>query len=76
MGTTGSRQLGWGWQMSASRNVRCEQEAETMPLDQSDMIIVKQTRCKGRGVFAKRFIAAGALIERVPVLVVPTDQLR
>ena len=47
-----------------------------MPLDQSDLIVVKQTRRKGRGVFAKRFIAAGTLIERVPVLVVPTDQLR
>src|SRR5437870_6251835 len=41
----------------------------------SDLIVVKRVRGKGRGVFARRPIAAGAVIEHVPVLVVPVVHL-
>lgn len=47
-----------------------------MSLEQSTLIMVKRTRHRGRGVFAKKFIAVGTVIERVPVLVVPAAELR
>jgi SET domain-containing protein len=46
-----------------------------MPLTQSDMIEVKRVTGKGRGVFARRRIRAGEVIERVPVLVFPIAAL-
>src|SRR5690606_33385944 len=43
----------------------------------SDAIEVKTVRGKGRGVFARRAIRRGELIERVPVIVLPIgDVLR
>jgi len=44
-----------------------------MSLTQSPLIEVKRIKGKGRGVFAKQFIPAGTVIERVPVLVFPMD---
>src|SRR5205807_3515201 len=46
-----------------------------MPLKQSELVEVKQVRGKGRGVFARRPIREGDVIERVPVLVLPTAAL-
>ena len=40
-----------------------------MVLSQSDAIEVKRVKGKGRGVFARRFISKGEVIERVPVIV-------
>ena len=37
----------------------------------SDAIVVKRVKGKGRGVFARRPIAEGTVIERVPVILVP-----
>ena len=39
------------------------------------MIVVDVSPGKGRGVFAARAIAAGALIEEAPVIVVPTHEI-
>ncbi len=39
------------------------------------MISIGHTASKGRGVFARTHIAAGALIEEAPVVVVPTAQI-
>lgn len=44
-----------------------------MPLRQSDAIEVKRIPGKGRGVFARREISEGEVIERVPVLVLPSE---
>jgi SET domain-containing protein len=44
-------------------------------LEQSDAVIIKRIPGKGRGVFARRRIAKGTLIERVPVLVVPVKDI-
>jgi uncharacterized protein len=42
-----------------------------MALTHSDAIEVKRVQGKGRGVFARRLIHDGEVIERVPVLVLP-----
>ena len=42
-----------------------------MALTHTDMIEVKRVKGKGRGVFARRAIRKGEVIERVPVLVLP-----
>ena len=44
-------------------------------MEQSDWICVKKTKHKGRGVFARRAIPKGTVIERAPVLLIPTEQL-
>jgi SET domain-containing protein len=46
-----------------------------MALTQSSAIEVKSIRGKGRGVFARRPIAEGEIIERVPVIVLPAGQV-
>ena len=46
-----------------------------MPFSQSDLIEVKRVKGKGRGVFARRPIRRGQVIERVPVIVLPADEL-
>ena len=43
---------------------------------QTDMICVRRVNGKGRGVFARRRIHKGTLIERVPVLIVPVASLK
>jgi SET domain-containing protein len=45
-----------------------------MAFQQSDAIEVKRIRGKGRGVFARRGIGKGEVIERVPVLVLTEDE--
>jgi SET domain-containing protein len=45
-----------------------------MAFRQSDAVEVKRIKGKGRGVFARRAIAAGEVIERVPVLVMTSDE--
>lgn len=40
-------------------------------MQHSDLICVKKVPGKGRGVFATKSIRKGAIIERVPVLLVP-----
>jgi SET domain-containing protein len=40
-------------------------------LEHSTLIYVKRVKGKGRGVFARRPIARGTLIEKVPLLLVP-----
>jgi uncharacterized protein len=47
-----------------------------MALRHSDAIEVKQIKGKGRGVFARRLIHDGEVIERVPVLVLPVGETR
>lgn len=42
-----------------------------MAYRQSDLIYVKKTPGKGRGVFASRSIPKGTVIERVPMVIVP-----
>ena len=45
-----------------------------MAFQQSDAVEVKRTRGKGRGVFARRAIRKGEVIERVPVIVLTLDE--
>jgi SET domain-containing protein len=45
-----------------------------MAFKQSDAIEVKRARGKGRGVYARRLIRKGEVIERVPVLVMTLDE--
>ena len=47
-----------------------------MALIHSHLIEVKRIKGKGRGVFARRAIREGELIERVPVLVLPLEEIR
>jgi uncharacterized protein len=46
-----------------------------MPMTQSDAIEVKRVRGKGRGVFARRPIEAGEVVETCPVLVLPAGAI-
>jgi SET domain-containing protein len=45
-----------------------------MAFTQSDAIEVKRVRGKGRGVFARRAIRKGEVIEKVPMLVLTTEE--
>jgi SET domain-containing protein len=47
-----------------------------MAFTQSDSIEVKRAKGKGRGVFARRPIPRGETIERVPVLLLPAEEVR
>jgi uncharacterized protein len=47
-----------------------------MSFTQTNAIEVKQIKGKGRGVFARRLIYDGEVIERVPVLVMPVGETR
>jgi hypothetical protein len=49
---------------------------ERMGITHSDSIEVKRIRGKGRGVFARRLIRRGELIEKVPVVVLPIEQVK
>ncbi len=40
-------------------------------MQHSDLVYVKRVKGKGRGVFARAAIAEGAVVEEVPVLVIP-----
>jgi SET domain-containing protein len=41
----------------------------------SELVRIKKVKGKGRGVFARCPIKKGAVIERVPVLIIPVDDL-
>ncbi len=47
-----------------------------MGFTQTDTVEVKQIKGKGRGVFARRLIYDGEVIERVPVLVLPFGEAK
>jgi uncharacterized protein len=47
-----------------------------MALTHSDLVEVKRVQGKGRGVFARRSIREGEVIERVPVLVLPLAETK
>lgn len=47
-----------------------------MAIRASSVIEVRRVKGKGRGVFARRAIAEGDLIESCPVLVVPSDDIQ
>jgi SET domain-containing protein len=49
-------------------------QEERMAFTQSESIQVKRTKGKGRGVFARRLIRRGELIEKVPMLVLPVEE--
>jgi SET domain-containing protein len=42
---------------------------------QSGLVLVKKVRGKGRGVFARRPIREGVVIEKVPVILVPIESI-
>jgi SET domain-containing protein len=44
-------------------------------MEQSDLVCVRRTQGKGRGVFARKDIPKGTVIERAPVLLVPVQHL-
>jgi SET domain-containing protein len=46
-----------------------------LTFQQSDLIYVKKIAGKGRGVFARRPIRKGEVIERVPVLLIPVQEI-
>jgi SET domain-containing protein len=47
-----------------------------MALKQIDAIEVRRVKGKGRGVFARRLIPEGDVIERAPVLVLPMGEIQ
>ena len=47
-----------------------------MPLQPSDLIEVRRSLGRGRGVFARKMIPAGTIIERVPMLVFPDSEIQ
>lgn len=47
-----------------------------MALTHSDAVVVRRVKGKGRGVFARRPILEGEVIERVPVLVISVDSMK
>ncbi|MCA9010183.1 MAG: SET domain-containing protein-lysine N-methyltransferase [Planctomycetaceae bacterium] len=46
-----------------------------MPLTQSVLIEIRNTRGKGRGVFARVLIPEGTVFERVPLLIIPAAEV-
>jgi SET domain-containing protein len=46
-----------------------------MAHQQTELVEIRQTKTKGRGVFARTFIPKGTVIERVPVIIVTWDKI-
>ena len=46
-----------------------------MPFAHSDLIEVRNSPNKGRGVFARQAIKKGSIIEKVPILIVTWDEI-
>ena len=46
-----------------------------MSITQSNLIEVKHTKKKGRGVFARTLIPEGTVFERVPLLIIPSSEI-
>jgi uncharacterized protein len=44
-------------------------------MEQSDLVCVRRTKGKGRGVFATKAIKKGTVIEQAPILLVPVQHL-
>ena len=44
-------------------------------MQHSDLVCVRKVKGKGRGVFARCAIARGAVVERVPVVIIPIKEL-
>src|SRR5262249_31786898 len=44
-------------------------------MQHSDLVCVKRIKGKGRGVFSRRDIPKGTIIERVPVVIIPVENL-
>ena len=44
-------------------------------MEHSELVCVKNVKGKGRGVFARCAIAKGAVVERVPVVLIPINQM-
>jgi SET domain-containing protein len=44
-------------------------------MEQSDLICVRNVKGKGRGIFARKDIDKGKVIERVPIVLVPVKHL-
>ena len=62
-------------QLNATQAFSDQDREDVMALTQSDAIEVKRVQGKGRGVFARRLIREGEVIERVPVLVLPLAEI-
>jgi SET domain-containing protein len=61
----------------ALRSFRFETQAGVaMGLTHSGLVEVRRIKGKGRGVFARRAIREGEVIERVPVLVLKREEIR
>src|SRR4051812_29125897 len=63
----------------SARGGACPDYGETSPdgsMRHSELVFVKRVKGKGRGVFARRAVPRGAVIERVPVLLVPIAEAR
>src|SRR4051812_34346708 len=67
------RQLAWSPSMSDGLSCLGGVEGR-MALRQTDTIEVKRIKGKGRGVFARRAIRKGEVIETVPMLVLPAKE--
>ncbi len=44
-------------------------------MEHSELVRVRKVKGKGRGVFARRAIKKGAVVERVPVVIIPVKNL-
>src|SRR5205823_12371758 len=53
---------------------RVRRRGTTTVLKHSTLVSVKQVPGKGRGVFARRAIRKGTVIEKVPVVLIPLEQ--
>lgn len=47
----------------------------TLAFQQSDLVYAKKIPGKGRGVFASKRISKGTIIERVPVVILPVQEI-
>jgi SET domain-containing protein len=54
---------------------RDQQSCRAAAMEHSDLVRVKKVKGKGRGVFARRDIARGTVIERAPVALLPMKYL-
>ena len=64
------------WTSSTQKlTVKIDKRDGKVALQHSDLIYVKKTKGKGRGVFAKRPIRKGMIIEQVPVVIFPVQEI-
>src|SRR5262245_37487262 len=53
----------------------CRRRRLQMPFVHSDLIVVRRSGKKGRGVFARKLIRKGTIIERAPVILLPIGEV-